>query len=153
MSQKPEQRMWCRLSKALEPVALCQRIEDRLSPDIPDVSFVRKSDGVSGWIELKTIKNWGRRPLTRIGHLRPGQVNWLTSRASHGASVWLLLWVEESDEWVWVYGADVTHEMADIGLSKVRWLGLNRQPFAFAHTKQGPILASAGVPGCHSSLL
>lgn len=130
MSQTPEQRMWSRLSKILNPVALCQRVEDRLSPDIPDVNFVRKSDGMSGWIELKTIKNWSKRSLTRINHLRPGQVNWLTSRASYGASVWMLLWVEEPDEWVWVYGADVTHEMADAGLLKEDWLALH-QPSPF----------------------
>lgn len=130
MSRKPEQRMWDRLSRTLGPVALCQRIEDRFSPDIPDVAFVRKSDGMCGWIEMKTIPAWSKRSLTKLTHLRPGQVNWLMERANHGASVWLLLWVEESDEWLWIYGADVSHNMADVGLSAGDWRFVSHQsPF------------------------
>ena len=115
--------MWDRLAPILNQNFLCQRHEDRLSPDIPDVSFVRRSDGSAGWIELKTIDKW-RRDLTKLHHLSAGQVNWLYARARLGADVWLLLWVRESDEWLWIPGYYVSHSMRDEGLVKTDWLNV-----------------------------
>lgn len=132
----PEQSMWQRLSPILHTFAIAQRHEDSLSPDIPDVSFTRRIStpyGVSGgcgWIELKTIAAWNKRCFTKLPHLRPGQVNWLKSRGALGADVWLLLWVRESNEWLWIPGKDLAHTMIDVGQPVEEWRVIScPQPF------------------------
>jgi len=115
--------MWQRFDRMYSRRLICQRHEDRLSPDIPDVSCTRRSDGVNGWVELKTIEKWSGK-TTKLRHLRPGQVNWLKTRGDVGAEVYLLLWVRESDEWLWIHGSKVVHEMWEAGFSKNEWVRL-----------------------------
>lgn len=126
---KPEQLMWNHLSAVLTTFAIAQRHEDKYSPDVPDVSFVRRSDGVTVWVELKTIDKWSPA-VTKVPHLRAGQVNWLKSRSNLGAPVFMLLWIRESNEWLWIPGKELLHSMIDIGLDRETWLSLSdAQPF------------------------
>lgn len=113
------------------PSLLPQRHEDSISDGIPDVSFVTREailepplpPGVSGWVELKTLSAWGPK-TTRIPHLRSGQVNWLVQRGRYCPHVYLLLWVRETDEWLWIKGGLVSHEMRDTGFSAAEWRSL-----------------------------
>lgn len=124
---KPEQIMWTKFERMTRSRLLCQRHEDRLSPDIPDVSYVDRANGVCGWVELKTIEAWSAS-TTRIRHLRPGQVNWLRARGILGSAAYMLLWVRHSDEWLWFHGADVTHAMAEHGMATEEWRSLSKAP-------------------------
>lgn len=74
--KKPEQLVWSALQRRMVGEWIAQRHEDRYSPGIPDVSFVR--NGVSGWIELKHADK--NEPLK----IRPGQLNWMKSRVDAG---------------------------------------------------------------------
>ena len=76
---KPEQRMWQRVAAIAHSFSLCQRHEDRLSPDVPDVSFVRRTDGVGGWVEgrvgIGKYCRYGRAPLSIGRGVASGRVD------------------------------------------------------------------------------
>lgn len=92
----PEQRMYDYLNRLMERHWDAQRHEDKFVPDGPDVSFGMR--GIDGWLELKTIPHWPKNPKTgvKVGHFRPGQVNWLERRGERGSGrVWCLFAVGE----------------------------------------------------------
>jgi hypothetical protein len=126
---KPEQLQYQKFKK-MWPGLLPQRHEDKIADGVPDVSFVSIRDcghipgGVCGFVELKTINSWSNA-LTKIPHLRPGQINWLRSRGGMCKYIYLLLWVRECDEWLWVPGSSVSHIMRDSGLSAAQWRELS----------------------------
>lgn len=124
MSKHPEQLQWQRASAVLHTYALCQRHEDRYSSGIPDVSFVQRDTGRSGWVELKTISAWSRGP-TRIPHLSVEQVNWIGTRSLLGAAIWVLLWVREPNEWLWIPGRCINHDMRISGMPADEWRALD----------------------------
>lgn len=113
---KPEQRLWLIFSRHYHRAALLQRHEDRLSPDIPDVSFVDRSTGTCGWVELKVLRGWGA-----CSHLRPGQVNWLRDRAALGAPVWFVAAAPDG-RLLWIPGARMSHRMREAGWGCDDWL-------------------------------
>ncbi len=92
----PEQRQWDYLDRTMQGHWDAQRHEDKYVPDAPDVSFAMR--GIDGWLELKTIPHWPKNPATpvKVGHFRPGQVNWLERRGERGSGrVWCLFAVGE----------------------------------------------------------
>lgn len=129
---KPEQRQYQTISSRLGPYLLFQRHEDRLQPDILDVSYVVSTTipkthlkaGLCGWVELKTIDHWSKGVPTRLHHLRPGQVNWLNSRGRLSPLVHLLLYVNQTSEWLWIHGSRVDHAMTSDGLHPDGWRSL-----------------------------
>jgi len=102
--KKPEQKQWEALRNATGASILWQRHEDKHSPDIPDLSFCtpQGTPQGAGWVEMKTLSKWPARASTRvrIPHLAPGQVNWAMRRWVMGANCWMLLRVEEYDNWL-----------------------------------------------------
>lgn len=98
--KKPEQQQWIKLKAATEKHIMWQRHEDRLSPDIPDLSFQTPYGG--GWVEMKTLDQWPARSTTAVNlpHLKEGQVNWLQKRRTLGSNCWILLWVRSTGEWL-----------------------------------------------------
>lgn len=94
-----ESQMWEALRPILAPVHPV-RVENRVESGTPDVNYL------DGWIELKYIKNWPKKPEdpVRIAHFTPQQRTWLTLRNLRGGKAFLLLKVGES-EWVLFQGS------------------------------------------------
>jgi hypothetical protein len=91
---KPEGAMWQAtrpLLAGLDPV----RIESPMTEGNPDVNYV------GGWIELKAVRTWPKRPDTplRIDHYTIEQRAWHQRRRAAGGKVFLLLKVGET-EWL-----------------------------------------------------
>ena len=62
-------------------------VENPLHPGTPDVSYV------GGWIELKQIEEWPKRPSTvvRVEHNTPQQRIWQLRERKAGGTCWVLL--------------------------------------------------------------
>lgn len=69
--------------RGLDPVS----IENAVSAGTPDLNFV------GGWVELKCLKAWPKRPTTplRCEHFTQQQRRWLCRRARAGGAVFVLL--------------------------------------------------------------
>ena len=65
--------------------------EDMLNAGVPDLSY--SGGGVHGWVELKWLEAWPKRPGTvvRIPHYTKEQKHFLLSRGRAGGRCWLLL--------------------------------------------------------------
>ena len=87
-----EQALWQNLKTKMRGKWHVQRHEDRLSPGIPDLSFV--CQGVAGWMELKYMEAWPKRAdtLTDIG-LSVVQKAWMDAYVKHGGLAFVLLQV------------------------------------------------------------
>jgi hypothetical protein len=72
------------------------RHEDMLGAGIPDVSY--GIDGVQGWIELKVVEAWPKRPKTVVPFpgFTPWQKRWLKNRGRYGGGAWLFARVEKT---------------------------------------------------------
>jgi len=68
------------------------RHEDKMQAGIADVSFVA-NNGKHGWIELKQIHEWPKRPATlvRMPHFTPAQRIWLARKGEAGGNTWILI--------------------------------------------------------------
>ena len=86
-----ESGMWKTLYLHMRGLWHAQRHEDIYSSGIPDVSYA--IDGICGWIELKYIKEWPKRPTTiiRVKHLTKQQRLWLRQRGKRCDNVFLFL--------------------------------------------------------------
>lgn len=71
-------------------------IENLCQKGTPDVECIL------GWIELKWVEKWPARSKTplRIDHYTKEQRIWARTRVRRGGSCWLLLQVEEGDQWL-----------------------------------------------------
>lgn len=81
-----ETELWQLLDHSMGHLWAAQRHEDKLSPDIPDVSYTYR--GNSGWVELKASSRVGEAPIA-MPKLRPGQLNWMHHRARHGCPTFI----------------------------------------------------------------
>lgn len=71
---------------------------------MPDVNYC--IDGEEGWIELKSVDNWPKRPDTpiRLPHYTVEQRAWQRQRGEAGGKVFILLRVEREYmlfDWPW----------------------------------------------------
>lgn len=65
------------------------RIESSAGNGVPDVAFTIPTK--HGWIELKYIKEWPKRPTTLVKlPLRPEQKQWIESRGKLADNVWVI---------------------------------------------------------------
>jgi len=79
-----EQTFWAYVRKGMRGRWHVQRHEDSVTRGIPDVSYA--IDGAEGWIELKTLNDWPKRPTTPVRvDIKPEQVAWLEARGDAGA--------------------------------------------------------------------
>ena len=90
-----EQRLWRRVRKALAPHGRVSRVENPLEPGMPDVSYCL--DGVEGWLELKALPAWPKKPGTIVGPrlVRPAQRAWWLRQLAAGGRIYMLLAVGE----------------------------------------------------------
>lgn len=86
-----ESAMWNSLKNSIGKYWDATRHEDKLSRGVPDVSFGTR--GLSGWIELKALLNWPKRPETVVSlpHYTAQQRLWLWNRGKHCNTIWLLV--------------------------------------------------------------
>lgn len=89
-----------RVVAALRPLH-AQAVENPINPGTPDVEFV------GGWMEIKYLKSWPKRPTTKVTvqHFTPQQRIWIRDRVEKGGKVLLLLRVD--DEWMLFSGKQV----------------------------------------------
>lgn len=90
-----ESNLWNKLKSGMKTRwDAAERHEDLSSLGVADVSFV--VDGYHGWMELKIVDLWPKRPETplRIPHLTDEQKAWLLRKGLAGGRTWLLLQVE-----------------------------------------------------------
>ena len=88
-SKLSEQSMWNTVRekmRGLDPV----RVDNPADPGTPDVNYVE------GWVELKQVDSWPKRPATplRVPHFTPQQRVWLRRRVLSGGKAFLLLKVD-----------------------------------------------------------
>jgi hypothetical protein len=74
------------------------RVENPAWPGTPDVHWCM--DGIEGWLELKEVPEWPKRPGTplRIDHYTSQQRVWQRRRYNAGGRVHVLIKV--SDDWL-----------------------------------------------------
>ena len=72
------------------------RIENPVGPGTPDVFYALKDNGRMGWIELKHVHEWPKRPTTplKIPHFTADQRTWIKRYGSIGAQVHVFLQVD-----------------------------------------------------------
>tara|TARA_R110002126_G_scaffold169670_1_gene318670 strand:+ start:105 stop:551 length:447 start_codon:yes stop_codon:yes gene_type:complete len=97
----PEQRLYDWLARKLSPVAMLERVENRVKKDTPDL-YLSTTHGqalrprpLQGWIELKVLDAFPVRPATtvRLAHWTNGQRYWALRHRSSGGWTWLVVQV------------------------------------------------------------
>ena len=95
------------------------RIENKIAPfGVPDVNycFLNHEGGRGeGWIELKEVPRWPKKPETiiKVDHYTKDQQNWARARIAVGGTVWLLLKVGRSD-WLLFWGTDAIGVVGEV---------------------------------------
>lgn len=82
------------------------RIENMVGSGMPDVTYCVR--GAEGFIELKQIKEWPKRPETvvAIEHYTSQQRIWARQRIAAGGRVWLMLEVVRPRPTYLVFSSD-----------------------------------------------
>ncbi len=127
MSESSQRRTVNRLLKPLHAIP----VENTVGVNgCPDVNYT------GGWIELKWLRAWPKRPLTkvRIEHFTMEQRRWLSKRCSAGGDAYLLLQVQR--EWLLFIGTDAADCVGTTTRAELydsvcaRWTnGLKRESF------------------------
>lgn len=87
MAETDLRRAVCKALRSLDAIS----VENRVYPGTPDVNYAE------GWIELKWLRDWPKRPETpvRLEHpLTQEQKIWLTKRWRAGGNAFVLLQVK-----------------------------------------------------------
>lgn len=85
-----ESNLWRNMRERMHPYwDEATRHEDKFNSGIADVSFV--CGGEHGWIELKQMDAWPKRPgtIVRCKHYTTQQRNFLKAKGEHGGNAWL----------------------------------------------------------------
>jgi hypothetical protein len=100
-----ESSLWKLIKNKYSKFGHIIRVENPILPGTPDVNYC--FDGLEGWIELKAIPHWPRRPktLVRIDHYTLEQRLWARERSWAGGRVFMLLRVDEEREYLLIHGA------------------------------------------------
>jgi hypothetical protein len=101
-----ESSLWKMMKKSLAgPGRDLVRVENPIAPGTPDVNY--SINGTDGWVELKEIDRWPKRPGTpvRIPHYTPQQRLWIRRRVLAGGRAFVLLRVNESMTYLLLPGA------------------------------------------------
>ncbi len=84
-------KLWASARRHLSPYGCLQRIETSTAPGVPDVAYCLL--GASGWLELKEVASWPKKPETplRLNSLTLDQVLWMERWERAGGSAHVLL--------------------------------------------------------------
>lgn len=101
------------------------RHEDTTAAGIADVSFI--CGGKHGWMELKRIKEWPKRPTTivRCDHYTPEQRNFLKRKGTHGGNCWLFAQIENDHllfDWERAQLFGTLNKEQTLKLANVAWI-------------------------------
>ena len=95
----------------------CSRIESSAGNGVPDVSF--GLPGINGWIEFKYIKEWPKRPTTKVKlPLRPEQKHWIKVRGELSGNVWIFIKIEEV---FFLIPSEKTKQLTEDGATMQEW--------------------------------
>jgi len=90
-----EAGVWNYVKGGLAGKWLATRIESNAGNGVPDVVFCVPN--INGFMELKFIKEWPKRPETKVKlPLRPEQKLWVETRGKRGGNVWVFCRIENS---------------------------------------------------------
>jgi hypothetical protein len=81
-----ESALWASLKKS-EQIPFTVRVESSVTPGLPDLYFAFQS-GITGWVELKSVKDSVQRPLKV---LRPLQILWIKKSTKMNILTYVLL--------------------------------------------------------------
>lgn len=100
----PEQRLYDWFRRVIGPAAFIERVENRVKRDTPDLYIAEATRALRGWVELKVLPAFPKRPATpvRLEHWTPGQRYWANRHSLHGGQCWLVVQVQEE---VYVFNA------------------------------------------------
>lgn len=89
-----EAGLWQYLRKGLSGTWMPTRIESSAGNGVPDVYY--SVPGKGGWIELKYIPKWPKRPTTKVKlPLRPEQKLWIKQHGELTGRVFVLVRIED----------------------------------------------------------
>lgn len=106
----PEQRLYDWLARKIAPVAMLERVENRVKKDTPDL-YLSTTHGqalrprpLQGWIELKSLDAFPARATTtvKLPNWTNGQRYWALRHRSSGGWTWLVVQVQQE---VFVFNA------------------------------------------------
>lgn len=105
--RQPEQKMWDRLRDKMTGRWTAERIENKIAAGTPDVFF--STEGRHGWIELKVLDAWPKRPIpVRITHFTKEQKRFLSlHHRIGGGGCFFFLFVQQTDEYLLFTGTYV----------------------------------------------
>lgn len=105
---KSESDVWKTLKMKAGNNILLQRFECSTPGGVPDVHYLT-CNGVSGWIELKNIKELPKRQSTpiRIPHFTQQQKLWLQTYGSLGGNAWVFVGLPNN--WFMLFSWKVVH--------------------------------------------
>lgn len=114
--------MWSRLRPLLAPLDP-ERVENSIDLGTPDVNII------SGWIELKEVDSVSTDAdhLFNIKHFTVEQRAWIQRRARKGGSVWVVIHVVNTDEWLVLDGFT-----AAIGVGRLTWAALIKRALLYS---------------------
>lgn len=89
-----EASVWQYIKAGMAGRWLATRLESSSGNGVPDVVF--SMPNINGFLELKYIKEWPKRPDTKVKlPLRPEQKLWISTRGKMGGNVWVLCRIED----------------------------------------------------------
>ena len=91
-----EAYLWKKLKNGMKKHWLADRIENSISTGMPDVNYCI-TRAKRGWIELKYLEHYPKRPKTkiRLSHFTQEQRNWLIQRSQVGEKCFVFLQIEK----------------------------------------------------------
>ena len=115
-----ESGVWKYVRDGMKNLWYATRIESSAGNGVPDLTFALKT-GTCGWIELKYIRQWPKRPTTKVKlPLRPDQIAWLTLRGQYDKNLWVFVRIEDD---FFLMDRDYALLLAIIdGATKERWI-------------------------------
>lgn len=101
------------------------RHEDALQAGISDVSYI-SANGHHGWIELKKLAEWPKRPSTivRLDHYTDAQRIFLKRKGRRGGFTWLFLKVDRDHllfDWIGAQRVGQVNQEDLVGAARRVW--------------------------------
>lgn len=120
---RSESDVWKLLKGKAGNDIMLQRFECSMPGGVPDVHYLT-CNGVSGWIELKYIKELPKRESTpiRIPHFTQQQKLWIQTYGSLGGNAWVFVCLPS--DWCFLFSWKVVHCLGEWDLHE---MGMNAE--------------------------
>jgi hypothetical protein len=125
-----ESRLWKTLRDGMQGRWYATRIESSAGNGVPDVTFGMKGLLGGGFVELKSIALWPKRPETRVKlPLRNEQKIWIEQRGKISGNVWVLVLIA-NDLFLLDYNQAI---LACEGWTKRQWFSFVEDRYVKGH--------------------